>query len=165
MRPGPEETAVVQVVGREVVGQDLAIEPVERMDVGAVRAGRGSVFLGACPVVVDQDGPIAFPEAQRSVVDLGKPERARRAPVASTAEPGRLTSRTAIRAPKFVTQLLRFACQPLGASSGIFVSSTSTPRPGPTGTASSPSETANGCFRIEPCRNWGPFRAAGYFRP
>ena len=103
VRPGPEEAAVVQVVGREVVGQDFAIQPVERMDVGAVRTGRGSVFLGACPMVVDQDGPIAVPEAQRSVVDLGKPERARGLQ-RRTAEPGRLTSRTAIRAPKFVTQ-------------------------------------------------------------
>ena len=32
-RPGPEQTVVVEVVGRGIVGQDLAVEAEERMDV------------------------------------------------------------------------------------------------------------------------------------
>ncbi len=40
VRPGPEETAMVQVVGGEVVSQNLAVKSVERVNVATVRLCR-----------------------------------------------------------------------------------------------------------------------------
>jgi hypothetical protein len=60
---------VVKVVGWEVVGQNLAVQAVKRMDVRPVwRRGRFASF-GPGAVIVDEDGPVTIPNAKRRVVD------------------------------------------------------------------------------------------------
>ena len=44
-------------------------------------------------------------------------------------------------------------------------SSTSMPRPGPSGTRNVPVSTRSGSTRTSAVRNWGPFRAAGFCNP
>ena len=67
---------MVGVVGGEVVGQNLAVETVERVDVATVRFRGRIALLRPGAMIVNQDRSIALPEAERRLVDGCEPKRA-----------------------------------------------------------------------------------------
>ena len=87
VRPGPEDTAMVQVVGGEVVGQDLAVEAVERVNVATMRLRGWSARLRQHAMIVNQDRPIALPEPQRCLVNGLEPKRPGLSACAGPARP------------------------------------------------------------------------------
>ena len=62
VRPGPEQTPVVVVVLGKIIGEHLAIQSINRVQVGATRAISRDAFLPDYPVIVDENRLGPFPE-------------------------------------------------------------------------------------------------------
>src|SRR5688572_1924724 len=70
MRPSPEQTVMVIMVHRKVVGQRFAVEPIDRMNVAGANARFANAGKGHIAKVVYQHRSLTFPKSERCFVDL-----------------------------------------------------------------------------------------------
>src|SRR5580765_3177161 len=60
---------MIRVIRGKIVGQHLSIEAIERMDVGRTFVRRQRARFAQDTVIINEDGTITLPEAQRFVAD------------------------------------------------------------------------------------------------
>ena len=68
VRPGPEQAAMMIMVFGEIIAQDLAVEPVQGMHIGAPVAVGGHAGFALDSMIINQNRVRPFPEAQRPVI-------------------------------------------------------------------------------------------------
>src|SRR2546422_4700741 len=78
MRPCPVKTTMVVVVLWEIVGQNLAVQPIKRMKIIRPTASVRRVGTGHRAEMIREYGPVSFPEAQRFGANRFKPKAGRR---------------------------------------------------------------------------------------
>ena len=69
VRPSPIKTAMINVILREIVGQNLSIETVNWMKIAGAALSCRCARSAYRRVIVHKDRPFPFPKAERFVVD------------------------------------------------------------------------------------------------